>query len=257
VDREETLMSQTTTVDEPKPHTAASWLRLLRVAGYVAAGGFVVTTVLYLLDATDALGASPEFHRTGSGRLVDEATYFAAFFNHQHAIWWDIAARDTVGPVALLSLAVVGVCLANVWDWRRPAMQLAVAALWFGAVFATVNSLLYLGELNYWRYGGWSADPALGMVAIGRSAEGIDHLTVYPEALGYTLIAVAVLLLTRLGSANRVGAVTTTLGYAETICLLGLVLCSVTGADLAYDLFAVTAGVIVGPAFLVALVRTA
>ena len=69
---------------------------------------------------------------------MDEANFFAAFFNHQHAIWWDIAARDTLGPAALLSLTVVGICLANMWGWRRPAVQLTVALLAFGAVFGTV-----------------------------------------------------------------------------------------------------------------------
>jgi hypothetical protein len=247
-------MHRPTTLDEPELIVAA-WMRLLRSSGYVAAGGFVITTALYLLDATDALSASPDFHPTGRGRLVDEATYFAAFFNHQHSIWWDIAARDTGGPVALLSLSVVGICLVNLWDSRRPALQLAVALICFGAVFGTVNSLLYLGELNYWRHGGWSADPAFGMVAIGRSAEGIDHLTVYPEAMSYTLIAIGVLLLARLGRDHQLTPTARLLGYAESVSLLGLVLGLITGADLAYQLFAVAAGMIVGPSFLIALVR--
>jgi hypothetical protein len=225
-------------------------VQLLRGAGYVAAAGFAVTTVLYLLDATDALHASPNFHPSRHGQVEDEATYFAAFFNHQHAIWWDIATRDTVGPIALLSLTVVGICLGNLWDSRRPALQLAVALVSFGAVFGTVNSLLYLGELNYWRHGGWSANPAFGMVAIGRSAEGIDHLTVYPEAWGYTLIAAGVLLIARVGRANQIGTTARLLGYAEAICLIGLVLGSITGTDLAYQLFAVAAGLVVGPSFL-------
>jgi len=232
-----------------------TWASVLRAAAYLAAGAFVLTTVLYLLDATDVLRASPVFRQTGRGQVADEATFFAALFNHQHAIWWDIALRDTLGPVAVLSLAGVGLALANLRGWR-PSMQLTVALLSFGAVFVTVNSLLYLGELNYWRFGGWSAHPAAGMVAIGRSAEGIDHLTVYPEALGYTLVAVALVVLVRHGLRAQLGSSTTALGYAAAASLLGLVVCQVATFDVGYDVFAVIAGIVLGPAFLVGLSRT-
>jgi hypothetical protein len=233
-----------------------SWPALLRGAAYLSAGAFLLTTVLYLLDAVNLVRAAPDFRHTGRGRVADEATFFAAFFNHQHAIWWDIALRDTLGPVALLSLAGVGLALANLWGWS-PSMQLTVGLLSFGAAFGTVNSLLYLGELNYWRYGGWTAHPATGMVAIGRSAEGIDHLTVYPEALGYTLVAVALVVLVRDGQRGQLGAPSSALGYATATGLLGLVVSSVARLDVAYDVLAVITGIVLGPAFLVALARAA
>jgi hypothetical protein len=240
-----------------RDHVTASWASVVRAAAYLAAAALAATTLLYLLDATDVLQTSPAYHPSGGDPLTDEAAFFAAYFNHQHAIWWDIALRDTLGPVAFLSLVAVGVGLANLWGWRRPAMQFVVGLLSFGAVFATVNSVLYLGELNYWRSGGWRPDPAAGMVAIGRSAEALDHLTLYPEAFGFTLIAVAILVLARTGRWERSRGTTSVLGYAEAVCLLGLVASSVAGFGIGYDILAVTSGIILGPLFLIAVVNAA
>jgi hypothetical protein len=247
-------MSQRTITNRPG-HLAGSWPEIVRTAAYISAASFVATTVLYLLDATGVLGSGPTFHRTSAGLLADEDRFFAASFNHQHAIWWDIALRDTLGPVALLSLVVVGLGLANLWGWRRPAIQLLVAAFSFGAVFATVSSLLYLGELGYWRSGDWR--PLTGMATIGRSAEAIDHLSVYPEAFGYALIGLGVLLLTRIGRTAGLEPRTTALGYAEAACIVGLVVSSVAQLDVSYDVFALVAGIAVGPVFLVTLAQDA
>jgi hypothetical protein len=254
LNRDSVAMNPAATEHERDQHTA-SWLAVVRGAAYLSAGTLVATTVLYLLDATNVLDTAPTFRRSGRGPLVDEATFFAAFFNHQHALWWDIALRDVLGPVAFLSLACLGLGLANLWGSRRPSMQLTVALLSFGAVFSAINSLLYLGELNYWRYGGWTATPAEGMQAIGRSAESIDHLTQYPEAFGFTLVAIALIVLTRAGRAH-LNLATAALGYAAGACLLGLVACAVGNLDTGYDLFAFAAGIVVGPAFLIVLAGT-
>jgi hypothetical protein len=85
------------------------------------------------------------------------------------------------------------------------------------------------------------------MVAIGRSAEAIDHLTVYPEAFGFAVIAVAILVLARFGRTQQLDATTSAIGYAEGAFLLGLTACTaVGGLDTANEVLAMTAGIILG-----------
>jgi hypothetical protein len=66
-----------------------------RAAGYIARFALLAGTVLFLLDAVGLLGSGPIYRRTGAGPLADEATFFAAYFAHQHHIVWDIIARET------------------------------------------------------------------------------------------------------------------------------------------------------------------
>ena len=244
-------------VSQARPAPDTEWSRLAGRAALVAAVSLVATTLLYLLDALDLLGSSPTFRRTGHGELADQARFFADFFNHQHHLWWDIGLRDVLGPLGYLSLVLVSLALANVWGWRLPRVQLGLAAFAFGAVFATVNSLIYLGELNYWRHGGWTDSPAFSMVAIARAAEGIDHLTVYPEAFGFVLLAAGFAWLASAG--HRLGRLGTTahrVCQAEAVVLLLLVVCSVTGFDPGYDVTALLAGVVLGPWAAIALARS-
>ena len=83
-----------------------AWGRLGSVAGYVAGACLLGQTALFLADATDLLGDSPEFQETSAGRLQDVANYYAAYFNRQHDIVWSIIVRDVLGPVAYLALMV-------------------------------------------------------------------------------------------------------------------------------------------------------
>lgn len=244
-------------VSQPGPAADTEWSRLARRAALVTAFSLAATTLLYLLDALDLLGSSPTFHRTRHGELADQATFFAAFFNHQHHIWWDIALRDVLGPIGFLSLVLVSLGVANIWGWRLPRVQVGVAAFAFGAVFAIANSLIYLGELNYWRNGGWTASPAFSMVAIARAAEGIDHLTVYPEAFGFVLLAAGFACLGSVGHRlGRLSATTWRVCQAQVIVLLLLVLCSVIGFDPGYDVTALLAGLALGPWAVVALAQS-
>lgn len=55
-----------------------------RAAGYIAGSALLAGTVLFLLDATGLLGSGPVYRPTGAGPLVDQATFFAAYFAHQH-----------------------------------------------------------------------------------------------------------------------------------------------------------------------------
>src|SRR5438270_2137823 len=141
-----------------------AWRRVGKGSGYILAAGLFVGTVLFLLDATDALDASPEFHVTGAGPLQDEANFWVAVFAHQHRILWDIIARDTLFPLAFVALIVVALAIRNVGrSARRPEAQLMVVFFVVGGVFSALSDLVYLGAAEYWRTTGWSAGPASQM----------------------------------------------------------------------------------------------
>ena len=90
-----------TAMNEAEPNRG--WPGVGRVAGYVSASALLVATILYLLDATNALGAN-NYTFSGGSPIRDEAGYWAAQFAHQHDILWDIIARDTLFPLAFMAL---------------------------------------------------------------------------------------------------------------------------------------------------------
>ena len=121
-----------------------AWRRVGKGSGYILAAGLFVGTVLFLLDATDALDASPEFHVTGAGPLQDEANFWVAVFAHQHRILWDIIARDTLFPLAFVALIVVSLAVRNRVRSERPEPQLMTAFFVVGGVVAALSDLIYL-----------------------------------------------------------------------------------------------------------------
>src|SRR5438093_3611957 len=80
----------------PEPAGTEAWHRIGRSSGYIAGVALFAGTLLYLLDALDALGASPDYHATAAGPMQDEADFWVARFAHQHHILWDIIARDSL-----------------------------------------------------------------------------------------------------------------------------------------------------------------
>src|SRR5437868_10341613 len=142
-----------------------AWRRVGKGSGYILAAGLFAGTVLFLLDATDALDASPEFHVTGAGPLQDEANFWVAVFAHQHRILWDIIARDTLFPLAFVALIVVSLAVRDRVRSERPEPQLMTAFFVVGGVVAALSDLIYLagpstgarpaGRRN--RRRGWSA----------------------------------------------------------------------------------------------------
>jgi len=55
-------------VDEVET-TERAWRQVARISGYIAGVCLLAGTVLYLLDALDALGASPTPQHSGAGAL--------------------------------------------------------------------------------------------------------------------------------------------------------------------------------------------
>jgi len=93
-------------------------------------------TVLFLLDAAGLLGAGPAYHRTAAGPLADQATFYAAWFAHQHRIVWDIMARDTILPVAYLALIVVALAVRHRAGPHHPEGQLLVTSFVVGGILS-------------------------------------------------------------------------------------------------------------------------
>lgn len=87
------------------------WSRIGRNAAYLAGAAFLVGTVLFLLDAADLLGESPEYQVTAAGPIQDDANFWVAYFEHQHGILWDIIGRDLILPVGFLALIVAGLAI--------------------------------------------------------------------------------------------------------------------------------------------------
>lgn len=241
---------------DPRPDSSRPWARVARVSGWTAAAALVTTTVLYLLDATDALAASPAYHRTSAGVLADQADWYVAYFHRQHEILWSIVARDLVGPAGFVALAVLGVAVLRLTGWARPSAALAALLLAVGAVLHVVSDLLYLGEVSYWRETGWSPDPAALMVAIGRASEALDHTTTYLEAVSYLVLAAALVGLAAVCRSDlRVPSWLGPLALVESAGLVVLFLGIALQQDTLFQVAGAATGVVIGPVFAAVLGR--
>ena len=130
------------TANEVEPNRG--WPGVGRVAGYVSAGALLLGTILYLLDATNALGAN-NYTFSGKSPIRDEAGYWVAQFAHQHHILWSIIARDTLFPLAFMALIVVALAVRVVVRSDRPDAQLMVAFFLVGGTISILNDLIFLG----------------------------------------------------------------------------------------------------------------
>ena len=168
------------------------WSAIGRISASGAAVGFVVGTILYLIDATDLISTTPQFHATSAGPLQDEARFWVAIFAHRHDILWDIWARDLILPIAFGALIVASVSLRRLVGGGRPEAELMTTFILIGGVVSGVADLLFLGATEYWREPGWTATPASLIVAVGRDTQAIDSLVRWPEAAGFVALAVGV-----------------------------------------------------------------
>ena len=176
-------------VDIAPGDPVAAWRQTGRGAGYIAGSALLAGTVLYLLDAAGLLGPGTVYRPTGAGPLVDQATFYVAYFGHQHHIVWDIIARDTILPIAYLALMIAALAVSNRAGPRRPEGQLLVTAFIVGGTLSILADLTFLAAAEYWRQPSWPVRPAASTVAVGRTVEGIQTLTHWPEAFGFAVLA--------------------------------------------------------------------
>jgi hypothetical protein len=246
----DTLAGTGTVLDVSSAEADRAWARIGRLAAYGAAIGFIVTTVLYLLDVLDVLDPSPAFVATQAGPLRDEARFWSETFAHQHAIVWDIVARDVIGPLAMLGLIVVGLALRRRVASDRPAPQLMVVFLTVGGILAIVESLLYLGNAEIWRETWGPVQPGweTATVAAGRATAAIDKLTEWPEAFSYLVLALGLLCIASVvrrepGMPRRLAIVC----WVAAATLVGFALSIALHADTARSIFALATGVVLAP----------
>jgi hypothetical protein len=232
----------------PEAGTERAWGQVGRASGYLAAGALLAGTILFLLDALDALGASPDFHRTGAGALQDEANFWVAVFAHQHHILWDVMLRDTLFPFAFLALIVLVLAVRRVAPTQRPEGELMVAFFVVGGVISMLSDLIYLAGTDFWRATGWTADPPARMVAVGRSTEALNALTRWPEAAGFVVLAAGLVCLGLLCRTRfELPSALAVVAYVEALLLVGIAIAGVAETDTPYNVLSLATGAVVGP----------
>jgi hypothetical protein len=255
----ETMAGTGTVLDVGRVDEDRAWARVGRLAAYVAAIGFLVTTVLYLLDVYDVLDATPSYVQTSAGQLHDEAQFWAGIFQHQHAILWDVIVRDVVGPIAFIALIVVGVALRRTTDGDRPERQLMVTFLGVGGVISAIASLLYLANVEFWRlpWGGIPKDGETSIIAVGRATTAIDNLTTWPEAFGYLVLAIGIVCLGALvRRESRLPRRMGTFAYVTAGALVALAVATMLDAEDARSILALAVGAALAPVLCVWIGRT-
>jgi len=235
------------TADSNEPDSGTGWAGVGRFAGYLAGGALLLGTILYLLDASNALGVN-NYKRVGAPSTLNEAQFWVAQFAHQHHILWDIIARDTLFPVAFMALIVLSLAVRAFVPAQLPNGQLMVAFFLVGGVISILNDLLYLSATDYWRLTGWSQVPAVSMVAAGRSEQAIEALSRWPEVAGFVVLAAALVCLGNLCRSQAALPGRLALGvYAEAALLVGVALAGIMQTGTPYDIFSLLTGALVGP----------
>ena len=224
-----------------------AWRRVGRAAGYVAAAALLAGTVLFLLDALNALGAGPDFRDTGKP-LQDEANFWVAVFAHQHHILCDILLRDTLFPLAFVALIVLVLSVRALAPSVRPEGQLLISFFLVGGTISALSDLIYLAGTDFWRDTGWTPVPAERMVAVGRDTQALNSLTRWPEAAGFVVLAAGLVCLGLLcrQHASLPSAVAIPV-FLEALLLVGVAITGAAETDTAYNIFSLLTGALVGP----------
>ena len=227
---------------------------MARGAGIFSGLALFIGTVLFLLDAADLLEPTPEFHRTSAGVEADVAHWYVAFFQRQHDILWSIALRDSLLPLGFVALMALALATLRLYGWRRPAAALMTLLFVVGGLLNSVNDLLYLGETEYWRQTGWSADPPGPMLAIGRASEALNNATVYLEAFSYVALLGALCCLGALcRSGTALPAWLGNLAYLEAAGMAILVAGISLHQDALFQIGGLATGIVLGPLVVIAL----
>jgi hypothetical protein len=208
----------------------------------------LIGTILYLLDASHALGAN-NYKHTGPASTRSDAQYWVAESAYRHHILWDIIARDTPFPVAFVALIVLALAVRAFVPAQLPNGQLMVAFFIVGGVISILNDLLYLSATDYWRLTGWSHVPPFRMVAAGWSEQAIVALTRWPEGAGFVVLAAALVCLGNLcRSQAAFSRRLATAIYTEAALLVGIAVAGVSlQTPTVYNVLSLITGALVGP----------
>lgn len=244
-------------VDDVVPASLdAGWGRVAPAAGYVCAASLLVGTLLFLGDTTGWL-AGPVDRRGTSGDLEsDLATWYAAYFERQHELLWSIAVRDVLFPLAFLALMVLALAASSLVGWHLPAAQLGALFFVVGGLLHVVNDLVFLGQVEYWRYDAWQVDPAGPMVAAGQASGAIGAAVTYVELASYVVLGAGLICWGSLcRSRSELPGALGALAYAEAAGMAALVLGRLVGSDVLFQLGGAATGIVLGPLVAVLLGR--
>jgi hypothetical protein len=231
----------------PRSATAAAWGRTALLAGCISAGGVVLQTALFFLDASGVLPISPAYRETGAGRGEDLGAYYVAWFERQHDIVWDIAVRDTVGPIGAIALMVLALALIRLRGQAGAGVQVWALVFSVGALLKLLSDVVYLSELGVWLDSRFTAEFPADIVAVGRTAEAVDNLSSYLEAVAYVTLAAALVGLARALS-RRLGVLARTVAGALVVVVIGWL----GGWWPVYAVGAVLSGIVLAPWLLLA-----
>lgn len=228
----------------------ALWARIGRYAGYLAGAAILTQSVLFLIDTTGLIEAQVGYQVTSGGLQNDLAAFYVAVNERQHRLWWNVAIRDTAGPIAYLAVMVLVLAVRSVLGRGHPRADLAVLFTVIGASAAAVSDLVYLSPIRQWKGGGFQPTPDI--VASGRASELIGFVDSYLQYAGFVVLALAFLCLAAVfrGASPALRRVSR-LAFLEACVLCAFVLSDLTGWDLGGSLGALGAGVLVGPAAVV------
>ncbi len=230
--------------------TRQGWAKIGRACGYVAGAAFVVQTILFLLDATGILVAHLDYTVTTRGMQQDLADYSVALNERMHTIWWNVAIRDTLGPLGYLALMVLILAVAHVTGRDHPRAELAVLFTVVGAAAAAASDLLYLSHTTWWRGGGFQPTP--DVIAYGRASELLDNVGTYLQWAGFLVLAAGFVCLGAIFRASPVGRPgLPALAYTQAGALLTYVTADIANVDIGRLLAALAAGVLIGPPLVV------
>lgn len=240
-------MSTTSTAVNTEVRPDRTWNRIGRVSGHMAGTALLAGTVLFLLDAAGILGSGSAYVRAGGVPLADQPRWFlAAYFEHQQHIMWDITARDTILPIAFLAFIIAAVAVRNRTGPANPAGGLMVTLFTAGGILSILADLTFLAATEYWRQAGWQA---ASTVTAGRTLEGIQLLTHWPEAFGFAILAGGLVALARLCGRHTIfPAALGILAYLEAALLAGIAVTGLIPLTFGYNVLSLAAGAVVGPA---------
>jgi hypothetical protein len=237
--------------ESEREQTTTAWGRTAFLAGVISAVGLFLQTALFFLDATGILAFSADYRKTGAGRGEDLATYYVGLFERQHDIVWDVALRDTIGPVAALALMVLALALVRLRGHGRPGPAAWGLVFAVGALLKLLSDVVFLSQLAVYLDSGFTPEFPADIVAVGRTSEAVDALSGYLESVAYLVLAAALV-----GLAGLLGRRLSVLARAVALALVVSVLAWVAGWWPVTAVAEALAGIVLAPALLIGVGRS-
>lgn len=226
---------------------ALAWGATAFRVGVISGVCLLLQTALFLADAGGILPSGPDYQETAAGRGEDLATYYVAYFERQHDVFWSIALSSVLGLVAATALIVLALALVRLRGRGEPGPQVWALVFSVGALLLLLSDAVLLSQLAVYRASHFTAEFPADIVAVGRTSGAIDSLSGYLANVGDLAVAVALL-----GLAGLLGRPVALLARVLAAVLLVSVITWHVGPEPVYTVAAVLSGLVLGPVVLVA-----